>query len=176
MLTSKQYQELAAKGGVNKKGRIVADQKTLDSMVRKPVVSPAPKADKKGMVTVHKNALPSALLGNGKQAPKKEKRGKFGNIKVKDPDGGRSYDSKLEAKHGKEYKQMHKDGKIAAIARQVPFNIGAGVNYIPDFIIVHLDGSLEAVDSKGIETSEFKIKAKFFREKYPTIKLTIRSK
>ena len=157
MLTAKQYQELSAKGGVNKKGRIVADQKTLDSMLKKPLVSPAPK-------------------GKKAVAPKKEKRGKFGNIKVKDPDGGRTYDSKLEAKHGKEYKQMHKDGKIAAIARQVPFNIGAGVNYIPDFLIVHLDGSLEAVDSKGIETSEFKIKAKFFREKYPTIKLTIRSK
>jgi len=157
MLTAKQYQELSAKGGVNKKGRIVADEKTLDSMLKKPLVSPASK-------------------GKKAVASKNEKRGKFGNIKVADPDGGRSYDSKLEAKHGKEYKQMHKDGKIAAIARQVPFNIGAGVNYIPDFLIIHLDGSLEAVDSKGIETSEFKIKAKFFREKYPTIKLTIRSK
>jgi hypothetical protein len=158
MLTAKQYQELATKGGVNKKGRITIDPKTLDAM-NKPVALPAPKVSSKKTTT-----------------PKKEKRGKFGNIKVTDPDGGKKFDSKLEAKHGKEYAQMFKDGKIAALARQIPFNIGAGVKYIPDFLIVHLDGSLEAVDSKGIETSEFKIKAKFFREKYPTIKLTIRSK
>lgn len=143
------------------KKRIVVDPKTLDSMIGKSVVSPAPK-------------------GKKAVAPKKEKRGKFGNIKVADPEGGPDYDSMLEAKHGAEYVQMVKLGVIRKMTRQVKFLVERyefskkDIHYVADFLIDHLDGSQEVVDSKGIQTKEFKRKAKWFKAMYPNIKLTIR--
>lgn len=146
---------------INKKGRVVLD-------------SPAPKPDKKGMVTVHKDALVSSL-GNGRKGPAKApKRGKFGNHKTPDPKGGKMYDSKLEAKHGAEYQAMLAAGQIADLKRQHTFTLYAGIKYICDFLITHLDGSLEAVDSKGVETAEFRLKKKLFLKDYPHIKLTVR--
>lgn len=67
---------------IGKKGRIVASSK--------PSVSPAPK------VSPQKTAKP--------------KSGKFGNIKTSDPEGGKAYDSRLEAKHGAEYQAMLERG------------------------------------------------------------------
>ena len=138
---------------IGKKGRIVASSK--------PSVSPAPK------VSPQKTAKP--------------KRGKFGNIKTSDPEGGPDYDSMLEAKHGAEYVQMAKRGEIVKVTRQVKFLVERyefskkEIHYIADFLIDHLDGSQEAVDSKGVQTKEFKRKAKWFKARYPQIKLTIRT-
>ncbi len=131
---------------INKKGRVVLD-------------SPAPKV----------SAKPKA--NNPATAPK---RGKFGNKKTADPKGGKMYDSKLEARHGAEYQNMLAAGKIAALERQHVFILYAGIKYICDFLITHLDGSLEAVDSKGVETAEFRLKKKLFLKDYPHIKLTVR--
>jgi hypothetical protein len=40
------------------------------------------------------------------------------------------------------------------------------IEYIADFQIHHLDGSVEVVDVKGVETAEFKIKRKLFERLY----------
>ena len=131
---------------VGRKGKIVASQKAF--------ASPAPK------VSPQKTAKP--------------KRGKFGNIKTSDPEGGKAYDSRLEAKHGAEYQVMLERGEIRKLERQKVFTLHAGIKYIADFLITHLDGSLEAVDSKGMETAIFKLKKKLFLVDFPAVKLTIR--
>ncbi len=160
-LSLAEYRRLRDAGKVTNKGRIVVD-------------SPAPKPDKKGVVTVHKDALVSSL-GNGRKSPATAtKRGKFGNHKTIDPKGGKMYDSKLEARHGAEYQNMLSAGQIAALERQHVFILYAGIKYICDFLITHLDGSLEAVDSKGVETAEFRLKKKLFLKDYPHIKFTVR--
>jgi hypothetical protein len=41
------------------------------------------------------------------------------------------------------------------------------IDYVADFEIHHLDGSIEVVDCKGFETTDFKIKKKLFEYKYP---------
>ncbi|MCU9594618.1 DUF1064 domain-containing protein [Caldibacillus thermolactis] len=41
------------------------------------------------------------------------------------------------------------------------------MEYIADFEVHHLDGSIEVVDVKGVETEAFKIKRKLFEHKYP---------
>ena len=110
----------------------------------------------------------------GKKSATQPKRGKFGNIKVPDPEGGPDYDSRLEAKHGAEYVAMKKAGLILDVERQVPFKLHAGIIYKCDFLITHLDGSREAVDSKGMETDAFKLKKKLLLFDYPDLKFTIR--
>ena len=41
------------------------------------------------------------------------------------------------------------------------------IYYIADFEVHHLDGSIETVDIKGMETTDFKIKQKLFDYRYP---------
>lgn len=50
------------------------------------------------------------------------------------------------------------------------------IKYIADFKIIHLDGSIEIVDTKGIETADFKIKKKMFAYRYPQYKFSIIAK
>lgn len=68
-----------------------------------------------------------------------------------------------------------KRGEIRKLERQKVFTLHAGIKYIADFLITHLDGSLEAVDSKGMETAIFKLKKKLFLVDFPAVKLTIRT-
>lgn len=147
-LSPQQFRAMMASGElqVGRKGKIVASPKAF--------ASPAPK------VSPQKTAKP--------------KRGKFGNIKTSDPEGGKAYDSRLEAKHGAEYQAMLERGEIRKLERQKVFTLHAGIKYIADFLITHLDGSLEAVDSKGMETAIFKLKKKLFLVDFPAVKLTIR--
>lgn len=46
------------------------------------------------------------------------------------------------------------------------------IEYLADFVVQKLDGTIEAIDVKGQETDVFKIKQKLFGYKYPDIKLT----
>jgi len=139
---------------------------------------------KKGKIVASSASFPAAKVSAptpAEKPTKAPKRGKFGNIKVADPEGGPDYDSMLEAKHGAEYVQKAKRGEILKVTRQVKFLVERyefskkEINYIADFLIDHLDGSQEAVDSKGVQTKEFKRKAKWFKARYPQIKLTIRT-
>ena len=147
----------------NSKGgkKITVEQGVLEKLIQKSkgVVSPAAKVSA---------PIPAA------KPTKAPKRGKFGNIKVADPEGGKAYDSRLEAKHGAEYQGMLERGEIRKLERQKVFTLHAGIKYIADFLITHLDGSLEAIDSKGVETDVFKLKKKLFLVDFPGVKLTIR--
>lgn len=105
------------------------------------------------------------------------KRAKYGNIKVPDPEmPNKPFDSKLEAKHGKEYRLLVKAGEILSVTRQPKFLLQGGVVYIADFLILHKDYSVEIVDSKGIITPDFRNKEKLFRDMHPNLKFTVRSK
>lgn len=158
-LSNEAARELFAQSKGGKK--ITADPKFLDNLIKRSNVgvSPAPKVS-----APKKDSRPA-------EGPKK---GKYGNIKVPDPEGGPDYDSVLESKHGAEYVQMLKRGEIKALVRQYTFTLHAGIKYKCDFLITHLDGSLEAVDSKGVETDVFKIKKKLLLFDYPGLKFTVR--
>jgi hypothetical protein len=41
------------------------------------------------------------------------------------------------------------------------------IEYVADFEVHNLDGSIEVIDVKGMETEAFKIKRKLFEKKYP---------
>lgn len=147
-MTAAEYQQLARAGKVNNRGRIIVDL-------------PAPKV--------------SGPSGGDKQ-PEGPKKAKYGNRKVPDSESTKPFDSILEAKHGKEYRLMAKAGEIISVTRQPKFFLQGGVVYIADFLLLHNDLSVEIVDSKGVETPDFKNKVKLFRERYPALKLTIRHK
>lgn len=100
-------------------------------------------------------------------------RSKMGNVKTPDPEGWKPYDSKLEAKHAKQYMILFRAGKILSLARQPNFLLPGGVVYNADFLILHLDGTFEVIDSKGRKTQVFINKYKQFKEKFPDIKLTL---
>ena len=126
---------------------------------------------KKGRIVASPKAFASP-------APSDEpKKAKYGNIKVPDPEmPSKPFDSKLEAKHGKEYRLLAKLGEIITVTRQPKFLLQGGVVYIADFLILHNDYSVEVVDSKGVVTPDFRNKEKLFRAMYPTLKFTVRSK
>lgn len=46
------------------------------------------------------------------------------------------------------------------------------VTYTVDFLIYHIDGSIEAVDVKGYATQQGDLRRKLFMSRYPDIKLT----
>lgn len=75
---------------------------------------------------------------------------------------GRSYHSKFEAKQGAELDYQVRAELIKEVRPQVKLRLEAeGVfitNYIVDFEVTHLDGSIEYVEAKGKETEAFQIK------------------
>lgn len=44
------------------------------------------------------------------------------------------------------------------------------ITYEPDFVLLKTDGTYELIDTKGMETREFKNKMKIMRERYPLMK------
>ncbi|GAK05208.1 hypothetical protein JCM19037_3686 [Geomicrobium sp. JCM 19037] len=47
------------------------------------------------------------------------------------------------------------------------------IKYKADFKVYHIDGSVEIVDVKGMETEAFKLKRKMFEKQYPDLSLKI---
>lgn len=89
---------------------------------------------------------------------------------------GLCFDSQKEADFFDELRLRHKAGQIAGYLFHGKLILaeGAGqdkraLTYEPDFIILHPDGHYEIVDTKGMETRQFKDKMKILREKYPQI-------
>lgn len=64
-------------------------------------------------------------------------------------------------------------GRFKMCLRQVPFRLPGGVIYRLDFLEFHDDGTVHAVDVKGVETDVFKIKKAQVEELYP-IKIEIK--
>lgn len=81
------------------------------------------------------------------------------------------FDSKKEAKRYAELKLLERTGKIKELRRQVPFTlipkifdqngkcIQRACKYYADFVY-KLNGKLVVEDTKGVRTSEYKIKKK----------------
>ncbi|MDF2790459.1 MAG: hypothetical protein K0S80_3560 [Neobacillus sp.] len=99
---------------------------------------------------------------------------KYGNTKV--AMDGHQFDSKAEAKYYEQLKWLKQAKQIKDFKLQPRFILleaykknGKTVRkteYVADFEITNLDGSVEIVDVKGVETPVFKLKKKLFEFRY----------
>lgn len=86
---------------------------------------------------------------------------------------GRTYSSKAEMRYAQELEILRTNGVITLVVEQPLFRLGCPENtYHPDFLIVNADGTVEAVDVKGVETTAFK-RTKILWEAYGVIPLKI---
>ena len=69
-----------------------------------------------------------------------------------------NHDYKEKNKERLKWNKEHPDNKI---------NIIPAIKYISDFEVIYRDGSIKAIDPKGIKTADFKLKEKMFNFKYP---------
>lgn len=100
---------------------------------------------------------------------------KYGSKKVTIDDI--TFDSKIEAKYYEQVKWLEANKQILFYRLQPRFLLQEAfkkndksfrkIEYVADFEIHHLDGSIEVIDVKGMETEAFKIKRKLFEKKYP---------
>jgi hypothetical protein len=89
---------------------------------------------------------------------------------------GIKFPSKLEANFYLNLKLRQKSGEVIFFLRQVPFWCGGGVKYIVDFQIFLADGTVEFVDTKGMDTPLSIAKRKIVENLYPIeIKIVKRS-
>jgi hypothetical protein len=95
---------------------------------------------------------------------------------------GYIFDSKLEARYYELLKEKQKNNEILFFRVQPIYQLQETfkkynktfrrIDYIADFEVHHLDGSIEVIDVKGFKTQAFNIKRKLFEHKYPH-KLTL---
>lgn len=82
---------------------------------------------------------------------------------------GLIFDSKREADYYCQLKLLMKNGEVVGFCRQPRFPIGAGHEYVSDFIVWWPDGTTEIIDVKGVETDVFKLKYDYFKVKFPKL-------
>ena len=115
-------------------------------------------------------------------APKLQvKKNKYRNIKT--AVDGITFDSKKEADYYCQLKILKRAGEIKDFGLQQKYELQPsfeknGTNYraiayVADFVITNLDGTTEVIDTKGVETKDFKIKKKLFEYKYKDLELKI---
>jgi hypothetical protein len=90
---------------------------------------------------------------------------------------GHVFQSKIEANYYEHLKWLLEHKEIKSFSLQPRYLLldkfrkngktYRKMEYIADFEVHHLDGSIEVVDVKGVETEAFKIKRKLFEHKYP---------
>lgn len=95
---------------------------------------------------------------------------------------GIQFDSRLESRYYEYLKERLSKGEIKKFTLQPIYEItpkfekeGKTIRastYTPDFLIRHLDDSMEAIDVKGFATQAGELKKKWFDYRYPNIKLT----
>ncbi len=110
----------------------------------------------------------------------KSKKPKYGNRKVELD--GLTFDSVAESKYYQQLKWLETNKQINFFRCQPRYRLQDGfekdgkkhrpIDYIADFEIHHLDGSIQVVDVKGALTDVFRLKQKMFEKKYPH-KLTL---
>lgn len=111
---------------------------------------------------------------------KKPRRPKYGNRKVELD--GIVFDSVAESKYYQQLKWLEANKQINFFRCQPRYRLQDGfekagkkhrpIDYIADFEIHHIDGSIEVVDVKGHITETAKLKFKLFNKKFPH-KLTL---
>lgn len=102
-----------------------------------------------------------------KRAPEAKKPPKYRNKKTESD--GVVYDSKHEAQCAAELQIRVRAGELAAVARQVPFELPGGVKYIADFVVLRRDGRYDVLDAKSEATSKdkaYRIKKKLMKDKH----------
>jgi hypothetical protein len=77
---------------------------------------------------------------------------------------GRVYASKAEMHRAQELEICRLTGDVREFIEQPLFKLGAGITYRPDFLVIGPRGDVYAEDVKGVETAEFKLKVKLWRE------------
>lgn len=90
---------------------------------------------------------------------------------------GHIFDSRIEARYYEQLKWLQENKQILFFRLQPRYLLLEAfekdgrkfrkMEYIADFEVHHLDGSIEVIDVKGMETEAFKIKRKLFEKKYP---------
>lgn len=94
------------------------------------------------------------------------KRPKYRNVRTEYR--GMPFDSKAEAEYARQLDLRQNAGEIKGWTRQVPFMLGVPENkYRADFLVFHNDGTVEAVDVKGMETPKFKRDVKLWQSYGP---------
>jgi hypothetical protein len=96
---------------------------------------------------------------------------------------GHTFDSQAESRYYLLVKEMHSTGQIQSFKLQPRYILQdkfkkngkpyRKIEYVADFEVLHLDGSIEVIDVKGVKTEAFKIKHKLFEKAYPDLTLTI---
>lgn len=102
------------------------------------------------------------------------KQPKYNNRKVKID--GHKFDSKLEAQYYMFLKHKKKQGKILDFTLQPRFELEPKFKfegkiyqkeeYVADFEVLHLNGTTQIIDCKGVMTDLFRSKAKRYVRKY----------
>jgi hypothetical protein len=92
--------------------------------------------------------------------------------------GDITFDSKIEAKYYEQLKWLEANKQILFFRIQPRYLLQEAfekdgckirkIDYLGDFEVHHLDGSIEVIDTKGAPPTEaFKIKKKLFEKRYP---------
>ena len=69
---------------------------------------------------------------------------------------GWRFDSKAEAKYAEDLDRQVKAAEVHFWMRQVPFDITEDDRYKCDFLVFYTDGSVAAIDVKGVETESWR--------------------
>lgn len=95
-----------------------------------------------------------------------------------------TFDSKAESQFYMHLKQLQSAGVVSGFEMQVPFILQEGfdhptrkiksgkpsrvpaIKYVTDFVVTYADGSEKVIDVKGVQTTDFKLKARMFVKKY----------
>ena len=89
---------------------------------------------------------------------------------------GIRFASSLEARRYQELLRLQQAKIVNWFVRQPRFDLGAGVQYVADFLVVweaYGPGKVTVEDCKGFETPVFKLKHRLFRERYPQVQLRL---
>ena len=96
---------------------------------------------------------------------------------------GHTFDSQAEARYYEQLKWLLEHKEIKSFRLQPRYTLFESfkkngktfrkTEYIADFEIIHLDGSIEVIDVKGYETPVFALKRKLFEKMYPDHRLSI---
>lgn len=89
---------------------------------------------------------------------------------------GYTFDSKSESEYYKQLKWLKENKQIKGFELQPLFLLQEAfkkngktfrkIEYTADFKVIHLDGSVEIIDIKGMVTDTFQLKRKLFERKY----------
>lgn len=96
---------------------------------------------------------------------------------------GIKFDSTMEADYYEYLKEQKASGEVIEFTLQPKFELQPkykkygktirAIYYIGDFDVTYKDGTRKIIDTKGIETADFKLKRKMFDFRYPELTLQL---